>query len=133
VPVNAERRGRHPAVLALVAILALEAAALAAAAAFLLVDSTSHASGAGTADIALVATTALLALGVVMLAVGVARRWPRVRGGIVVWQVLQIAAAIAAFQGLLGPAWIGWIVLAPALAGLWLALSRPVTRDVVGA
>lgn len=103
---------------ALIGILFAEAVLVAASAVLL------GASGSGWP---LIATVALLAIGVGMLGFGLIRRWRRIRGGIITWQIMQVAVSIAAFQGLLGPWWIGWLLLVPAVVAIWLTVSRPVT------
>ena len=55
---------------------------------------------------------------------------PWVRGATVVWQVLQIAVAVGAFQGFFARPDIGWLLLVPALAALVLLFTPPVVaRD----
>ncbi|WFR66507.1 hypothetical protein P9139_17200 [Curtobacterium flaccumfaciens] len=65
------------------------------------------------------------------LFVGLRNRRPWVRSGIIVWQVLQGALAIGAFQGVFRVPAIGWVLLIPALLGITLVLSRPVTAVLV--
>ena len=113
--------------IALTALVFLEAGVLAVAALFLIVELfTADAQDARSA-VALAVTTALFAVGVMVLGFGLQRRWTRIRGGVLLWQVLQVACAIGAFQGLLGPAWVGWLLLVPAVAAIWLLFTKPVT------
>ena len=43
------------------------------------------------------------------------------------WQLLQVALAIGAFEGLAGPTWTGWTLLLPAAAAIWMLFTKPVT------
>jgi hypothetical protein len=119
---------RNPALLGLVVVLGLEFLALVVVTVVLVVElivapATSVASG-----IALAVLSAVAALWLGAMLVGLLRVRPWVRSGIVVWQVLQGAIAIGAFQGVFRSPAIGWVLLLPALVGITLVLSRPVTR-----
>lgn len=119
---------RSPALLGLLAVLALEFAALVVVTVVLVVElivapATSVASG-----IALAVLAAIAALWLGAMLSGLWNRRPWVRSGIVVWQVLQGALAIGAFQGVFRVPAVGWALLLPALVGITLALSKPVTR-----
>ncbi|WIE74591.1 hypothetical protein [Curtobacterium sp. MCSS17_007] len=123
--------GRAPAVLALLLVVGLEALALVAVTVVLLVESVVAPSSSIASAIALTLLSAIAALWLVSLFVGLRRRRPWVRSGIIVWQVLQGALAIGAFQGVFRVAWVGWVLLVPALLGLTLVLSRAVTGWLV--
>jgi len=77
---------------------------------------------------------ALLALGVIAVGWGLAtglaalrsRGW--IRASAVTWQVLQLAVAVGCFQGLYARPDVGWALLLPAIAGILLAVSKPVVR-----
>jgi hypothetical protein len=119
---------RIPAVLGLAVVLALEFLALVVLFVVLVVElvvapATSVASG-----VALAVLTAVAALWLGSMLLGLLRLRPWVRSGIVVWQVLQGAIAIGAFQGVFRVPAFGWVLLVPALVGITLVLSRPVTR-----
>lgn len=124
---SAENEQSPPQLVVLTWLVFLEAGVLAVATGFLLVELFSADAQDQRSAIALTVTTALLALGVVVLGIGLARRWARIRGGVLVWQLLQVACSIGAFQGLLGPDWTGWLLLVPAVAGIWLLFTKPVT------
>ncbi|HWL02677.1 MAG TPA: hypothetical protein VNQ52_09945 [Microbacteriaceae bacterium] len=128
---SAEGEHSPPHLVALIGIVFAEAALLAVATVFLLLELFTPDAQDALAAVALTVTTALFALGVLVLAIGLVRRWARVRGGVVLWQILQIACAIGAFQGLLGPTWIGWLLLVPAGVAIWLLFSKPVTAIFV--
>ncbi|PZF53349.1 hypothetical protein DEJ23_14505 [Curtobacterium sp. MCSS17_008] len=123
--------GRAPAVLALLVVVGLEALALVVVTVVLLVESIVAPSSSIASAIALTLLSAIAALWLVSLVVGLSRRRPWVRSGIIVWQVLQGALAIGAFQGVFRVAWVGWVLLVPALLGLTLVLSRAVTGWLV--
>ncbi|MBO9577902.1 MAG: hypothetical protein J7480_03925 [Microbacteriaceae bacterium] len=116
-----------PQLTALVWLVFVEAAVLALATVYLLVELFSADAQDARSAIALTVTTALFAAGVAVLGFGLVRRWVRIRGGVLLWQLLQVAVSIGAFQGLLGPSWTGWLLLLPAVAGIWLLFTRPVT------
>lgn len=114
----------HPAVRTLIAILFLEAAMVALGTILVIVGA--FESQFTPLTIALIVTGVLVTLGVAFLGRGLLRRRKRMLGGVLTWQVLQLGCAILGFQGWLGPQWLGWVVLVPALAGVVLCLSRPV-------
>ncbi|UWD78052.1 hypothetical protein [Curtobacterium flaccumfaciens] len=118
---------RSPAMLGLLAVVGLEFLALVVVTVVLVVEllvapATSIASG-----IALTVLVAIAALwlGALLNGLWQGRAW--VRSGIIVWQVLQGAIAIGAFQGVFRVAAVGWLLLVPALIGITLVLSRSVT------
>jgi hypothetical protein len=122
----AERRS--PALVALLVVVGVEFAALVVVTVVLIVEvvlapATSIASG-----IALTVLSAIAALWLGSLFIGLRNRRPWVRSGIIVWQVLQGALAIGAFQGVFRVPAVGWLLLIPALLGITLVLSRPVTE-----
>ncbi len=124
---SAEGEHTPPALIALVWLVFLEAGLLVVATAFLVTELFTPAAADARSAVALAVTTALFAAGVIILAVGLVRRWARIRGGVLLWQLLQVACAIGAFQGLLGPEWVGWLLLVPAGIGIWLLFAKPVT------
>ena len=125
--VSAEVEHSPPQLVALIAIVFAEAALLAIATVYLTLELFTPDAQDALAAGALTVTTALFALGVLVLAIGLVRRWARVRGGVVLWQILQVACAIGAFQGLLGPTWTGWLLLVPAGLAIWLLFTKSVT------
>ena len=115
---------RHPMVTGLLAIIALETVMLVVGAALVVWGAVQ--TGIGPITIALLVTTVLAALGLGLLGVGLAQRRRRLLGGVLTWQVLQLGCSIIAFQGVLGPEWMGWVLFVPAVAGIVLCMSRPV-------
>lgn len=122
---------RSPAFTALLVVVGLEFLALAATTVVLLVELVVSPASSIASGIALTVLAAIAALWLGALFVGLRRRRPWVRSGIIVWQVLQGALAIGAFQGVFRVAWVGWVLLVPALLGLTLVLSRSVTAALV--
>jgi len=111
----------------LLVVLALEFAALVVVTVVLLVEvlvspATSLASG-----IALTVLSAIAALWLGAMLVGLWHRRAWVRSGIIVWQVMQGALAIGAFQGVFRVPAVGWALLIPALLAITLVLSKSVT------
>lgn len=64
---------------------------------------------------------------VVALAIGAVRGRSWIRGGAVTWQLVQIAVAIGAFQGVFAQPAIGWCLLVPSLVVLGLLFSPAVS------
>ncbi len=122
---------RPPAVTTLLVVVGLEALALVVTTVVLLVESIVAPSSSIASAIALTLLCAVAALWLVSLVVGLRNRRAWVRAGILVWQVMQGALAIGAFQGVFRVAWVGWVLLIPALLGLTLVLSRAVTGWLV--
>lgn len=124
---SAEGEQAPPQLIALTWLVFAEAAVLAGAAGFLTFELFSADAQDLRSALALTISTAIFAVGVIVLGIGLQRRWARIRGGVLLWQLLQVACAIGAFQGLLGPDWIGWLLFVPAVAGIWLLFTKPVT------
>lgn len=120
-----ERR-RPGLLIALAVILAAECALLAVATAWLVFELIVDVPASLASALALTVLTALAAVWLAILTVNTLRGAPWVRGGIVVWQVLQIAVAIGCFQGYFARPDIGWALLIPAILALVLLFTRPV-------
>lgn len=119
---------RSPAILGLWIVVGLEFLAVVAVTVVLLVDLVAAPPAVLVNGLALIVLTAIAALwlGAMVIGLGRGRSW--VRSGIVVWQVIQIALAVGAFQGVFRAPAIGWALLAPAIVALVLVLSPPATR-----
>lgn len=118
---------RRPALLiALAVILGAECALLVAATLWLVFELIVDVPASLASALALTVLTAIAAVWLAILTVNTLRGAPWVRGGIVVWQVLQIAVAIGCFQGFFARSDIGWALLIPAIAALVLLFTRPV-------
>ncbi|WP_353809301.1 hypothetical protein [Agromyces sp. SYSU T00194] len=72
--------------------------------------------------LALTVVAAIGAIWVVAIAAAAVRRAPWSRGGAITWQLLQLAVAVGAFQGLFARPDVGWALLAPALVVIVLLL-----------
>ncbi len=122
---------RSPAMTVLQVVLGLEFLALAGVTVWLLVELVTSPATSLASGIALTILTAIAALWLGSLFVGLRNRRSWVRSGIIVWQVLQGALAIGAFQGVFRVAWFGWLLLIPALLAITLVLSKSVTAALV--
>ena len=119
--------GRRPGLLiALAVIIAAECALLAAATVWLVFELIVDVPASLASALALTVLTAIATIWLAILTVNTLRGAPWVRGGIVVWQVLQIAVAIGCFQGYFARPDIGWALLIPAIVALVLLFTRPV-------
>jgi hypothetical protein len=115
-------------VVLLAAVVLLEAALLAAATIYLGVEIVVAAPASLVSAIALAVLVAIAAAWLAVVGVNVLRGSAWVRGGIVVWQLLQLVLALGAFQGLLAqPEW-GWPLIALAVLALVLLFTPPVVR-----
>ncbi|OIH96431.1 hypothetical protein BIU90_17380 [Curtobacterium sp. MCBA15_001] len=113
--------------LVLLVVVALEFAALVVATVVLLVEVVVSPASSIASGIALTVLTAIAALWLGAMTLGLWRARPWVRSGIIVWQVLQGALAIGAFQGVFRVPAVGWALLLPALVAITLVLSKSVT------
>lgn len=117
---------RPGAVTASVILLALEFGLLAVAVGYLVVELIVDVPTSLATAVALLVLVVIAAVWVAAVSVGVWRgsAWSRSAG--VVWQILQFAVGIGAFQGALPqPAW-GWPLVAASVVGVVLLLSKPV-------
>jgi hypothetical protein len=124
-------RGRPVALLVLIVVVGLESLAMAATTVFLLVELLTTPTSGVASGIALIVLAVLATLWLGAMVVGLRRGRAWVRSGVVVWQVLQGALAIGAFQGVFRVPAVGWALLIPALLGITLVLSRSVTAVLV--
>ena len=123
---QAAPRHPHPALVALAALLFLEAVALAGLTAFLVFELFATRTDSFVGGLAVVVLTAGAAAWLFAMAVGALRGAPWIRGAAVTFHVLQIAVAVGAFQGAFARPEVGWLLLLPAIAVLALLFSRPV-------
>ncbi|MBT2503122.1 hypothetical protein [Curtobacterium sp. ISL-83] len=133
-PTGSEPAGRRaPALVALLVVVGAEFLALVVLTVVLVVELIVAPVASVASGIALIVLTAIAALWLGSLVVGLRNGRPWVRSGIIVWQVLQGALAIGAFQGVFRVPAVGWFLLIPALLGITLVLSRPVTAALARA
>ena len=121
-------RTKSRQVIVLSALIFLEAALVVGATVFLLVELLTVTPDSLPSALALTVLTAIAAVWVTAIAIGLLRGRAWGRGAAIVWQVLQIAVAVGAFQGTFARAEVGWLLLVPALAALVLLFSRPVVE-----
>jgi hypothetical protein len=119
-------RTRSRQVIVLSALIFLEAALVVGATAFLVFELLTVTPDSLASALALTVLTAVAAVWVIAIAIGVLRGRAWSRGAAIVWQVLQLAVAVGAFQGAFARPEVGWLLLVPALAALVLLFSRPV-------
>ena len=134
IPADQPAAHRSLALTVLTALLFLEAAAMVVVVIVLVVDILTLPAASLTSAIALTVLVAIGAVFVCAVAVGALRRQGWVRGGAVIWQLVQLAIAVGAFQGAFAQPAIGWALLAPSLAVLILlftpSVMTAIRRDV---
>ncbi len=118
---------RHPAVVALIAVVFFEALCLLVATIVSIVEIFLAQPGAVGTTIALAVVVLLLLVGVASLGWGLLLGRKRLLGAVITWQFMQIAICIGLFEGLFGPWWTGLVAVLPAVAGIVLAVIKPVT------
>ena len=121
-------RTKYRSVIVLSALIFLEAALGVGATAFLVFELLTVTPDSLASALALTVLTAVAAVWVTAIGIGVLRGRAWSRGAGIVWQVLQIAVAVGAFQGSFARPEVGWLLLLPALAALVLLFSRPVVE-----
>jgi hypothetical protein len=114
----------------LIGLLFLEAAAMVLLVGILIVDILTLPAASITSAIALTVLVAIGAVFVSAVAIGALRRQPWVRGGALVWQLVQLAIAIGAFQGIYAQPAIGWAIVVPSVLVLVLLFTRSVMAAI---
>jgi hypothetical protein len=104
-------------------IVAIEALVMAGLVIWLLIETVMDQPEFVVTAIAIIVLAALAALFLVFVAIGTFRMQPWTRAATLVWQIFQVVAAIAAFQGIIGSANIGWVLLVPAIAAIVLLFT----------
>jgi hypothetical protein len=118
--------GVRAALVAVTAILFLEALGLIAVVVWLVVDLVALQPSSYATAIALIVLVVIGAVWVSAVAVGSLRRAPWTRAAAIVWQILQLSIAVGAFQGLFARPDVGWLLLVPAITVIGLLLWTPV-------
>jgi hypothetical protein len=111
----------------LAAIILLEGALLVAATVYLVIELLTARPDSYPSAVAILVLTAVAAVWLVIMGVHtlLGRAW--IRGGTVVWQVLQIAVAIGSFQGgYFARPDLGWWLIVPAVIALGLLFTPSV-------
>jgi hypothetical protein len=123
---------RSPALIVLAVLLFAEALGLAAVTVWLILAMLTSAPASFGGGIAIIA----LALGAAAFMFAVAtgslrgKRW--IRGAAVTWQLMQMALALGAFQGVLAVPSVGWALLIPAVLVIVLLFTRSVITATSG-
>ena len=117
---GARRSGRYRV---LVAILIAEAALLCAAFVWQVYQLITSEPTSLPSAIALIVINALVAVWVSVIAVHASRNRSWVRGAALSWQLVQIAIAIGAFQGVYARPDVGWALLIPSVLAIILLLT----------
>ncbi|MCU1404718.1 MAG: hypothetical protein JWQ43_1021 [Glaciihabitans sp.] len=115
-----------PQLWALCALLAAECALVAAATVYLIVELLVATPDSYESAIALTVLAAIAAVWLGFITVNAFRGRPWIRGAAIVWQVLQIAVAVGAFQGAFSQPDVGWLLLLPSIAVIVLLFTKPV-------
>lgn len=125
----APARTHPPLLIALAVLLALEAALMVAVVVWAaLIVVAAHGAGNELAgDVALLVIAIVGALWVITAAAGMFRARPWTRGAAVMWQLIQLAVALGAFQGVTAVPALGWVLLVPSVLGILLAVSPQVS------
>ncbi len=114
----------------LTGLLFLEAAAMIVVVLVLIVDTLTLPATSLASAIALTVIAAIGAGFVSAVAIGALRRQGWVRGGAVIWQLVQLAIAVGAFQGTFAQPAIGWALLAPSVLVLILLFTPSVMAAI---
>ncbi|WP_285025840.1 hypothetical protein [Plantibacter sp. ME-Dv--P-122b] len=120
------RERRRPAVLAFIVLLVAEALLMIALSAWFLFELVAATPASFTSALAIFVILLIATAFVTALAVGAIRGRSWIRGGAVTWQLVQIAVAVGAFQGVFAQPAIGWFLLLPSLAVLGLLFTPAV-------
>lgn len=122
---GARKSGRHRA---LVVLLAAEALLLWVALAWQVYQFITSEPASVPSAIVLIALNALVAVWVSAIAVNAGRNRSWVRGAALSWQLVQIAVAIGAFQGVYARPDVGWALLIPSVVVIVLLLTPGALR-----
>ncbi len=119
---------KPPLLYVLAGILFLEAAALAGASLWFLSRVFLEKADSLAAAVVILIIVVLVTVWVSITAINTLRGRPWVRGAIFTWQVLQIAVAAGAFQGLYAEPTVGYALLIPAVVASLLLFSPTVLK-----
>lgn len=114
---------RPPALILVAIILTLEALLVWAAVAWQVLELLTAEPTSYVSAIALLVVAVIAAVWVSTIALNVLRRRSWVRAAAVTWQLLQIAVAIGAFQGIYARPDVGWALLVPSLVVIVLLFT----------
>lgn len=115
---------RPPSITALGIIVSIEALVMVGLVVWLGIEIAAAQSEYLVTALAILVLAAIAALFLVLVAIGTFRMQMWTRSATLVWQIFQVVAAIAAFQGIIGSAAIGWFLLIPAVLAVILLFTR---------
>ena len=120
-------RPKPPVLVAVLAgVVLLEAVAMVVVAVGLLVELLTQPAASFAGGLFLVVLAALASAGLVALFLGTVRRRFWTRGPTFVWQFVQLAIAVGAFQGQFARVDIGWLLLIPSVVAIALLFTPSV-------
>ena len=119
---------RSRALIALVALLAAEAALLWAAVLWLILELLTQQPTSFASALAILVLTVVAALWVSTITVGTLRGRSWIRAAAVTWQLVQIFIAVGCFQGFYARPDLGWALLVPSVLVLVLLFTRSVVQ-----
>lgn len=120
---------RSVSLLVLTLLLWAEALLLGAVAVYLVVELVTQTPASYASAVMILLLVLIAAAWVGWVAISTWRCRPWVRGGIVVWQFMQISVGVGSLQGIFARPDVGWALIIPALVALMLLF----TRDVMAA
>jgi hypothetical protein len=121
---------RSPLVTALVILLASQSLFIIGVTAYLVIELLLAEAQFPPTAIALTVLVVLVAIWLVAMTRGVWRGRAWTRGGVLVYQFLQLAIGVGSIQGFVPRPDIGWWIIATAVIGLVLVLSTPVSTHL---
>lgn len=121
---------RSPLVTALVILLASQSVFIIGVTAYLVIELLLAEAQFPPTAIALTVLVVLVAIWLVAMTRGVWRGRAWTRGGVLVYQFLQLAIGVGSIQGFVPRPDIGWWIIATAVIGLVLVLSTPVSTHL---
>jgi hypothetical protein len=130
IPADTPGVSGSPALRLLTGLLFLEATAMIVVVLVLVVDILTLPATSLVSAIALTVLAAIGAIFISAVAIGAVRRSGWVRGGAVIWQLVQLAIGIGAFQGAFAQPAIGWALLAPSVVVLVLLFTPSVLAAI---
>ena len=130
IPAGSGRNGGSTALRVVIALLFVEALAMVILVGVLVVDILTLPASSMASAIALTVLVAIGAVFISAVAVGALRRQGWVRGGAVIWQLVQLAIALGAFQGAFAQPAIGWAILVPSVVVLVLLFTPSVMTAI---
>ena len=117
---------RHPLVVALACLIFAECALISVATIYLVIEIITATPASFPSAVALTVLTAIAAIWLGVIATNILRGRAWTRSASIVWQVLQLAVAVGAFQGYFARSDIGWALLVPSVVVLVLVFTPPV-------